>query len=54
MDESTFPEKEVLYSEYCSKCKYRDVEESEEPCNECLEYCSNWNSHKPLLFEEEN
>lgn len=52
MIESTYPAKEVLFSEYCKKCRYKDLEGTEEPCNECLEYGSNLNSHKPVKFEE--
>ena len=45
-------EKEVLYSEYCSKCAHKKVKETEDPCNECLTYPSNIDSHKPLKFEK--
>lgn len=45
--------KEVFYFAYCSKCKHKDLDESEEPCNECLTFGENDNSHKPIRFEED-
>lgn len=44
--------KEVYFHQYCEKCKHKDVEQSEEPCNECLENPENLYSHKPVKFEE--
>lgn len=44
--------KEVFFDVYCPQCKYKDVEEIEDPCNECLTYPANENSHKPIKFEE--
>lgn len=44
--------KEVLYGNYCGKCKYRKVPENNEPCEECLTNPSRIDSHKPLKFEE--
>lgn len=44
-------EKEVLYFNYCSKCKYRTLPENEEPCETCLSEPSNLDSHKPIKFE---
>lgn len=29
--------KEVRFKQYCSTCKYRDRNEAQDPCNECLE-----------------
>lgn len=45
--------KEVRFNEYCDKCKYKDVDETEDPCNECLTHPANWCSHKPVKFEED-
>lgn len=42
--------KEVYFSDYCSKCKHERVLETEDPCNECLTYPSNEDSHKPVNF----
>ena len=44
--------KEVLYSEWCNKCEHKDLDEDEDPCNECLSYPYNWDSHKPVKFKE--
>ena len=45
-------DKEVYFGEYCPKCKYRRVIETEDPCNECLTNTVNFNSHKPVKFEK--
>lgn len=44
--------KEVYFGEYCKKCEHFKVEDSEEPCNECLENPFNLYSHKPVNFKE--
>ena len=44
--------KEVYFNQYCQKCTYKDVVEQDDPCNECLTYPSNENSHRPVKFEE--
>ena len=44
--------KEVHFHEYCKKCKHKEVEDIEEPCNECLDNPVNLYSHKPVKFEE--
>ena len=48
-----FNTKEVFFSEYCLKCKYGDLKETEEPCDECLSQGWNENSHKPINFKED-
>ena len=40
--------KEVYFWEYCKTCKYQSTREDEDPCDECLQYGSNQNSHKPV------
>lgn len=45
-------EKEVLYAKYCGKCKYRRLQENQEPCEACLSNPSRFDSHKPLKFEK--
>lgn len=42
----------VEFENWCPKCKHINVEETEEPCNECLTYPSAEDSHKPIKFEE--
>lgn len=44
--------KEVYFGEYCGKCKYENVPDGEDPCNECLANPANVYSHKPVMFEE--
>ena len=44
--------KEVYYGKYCKACKHFDVNDVEEPCNECLSNPINLHSHKPVKFEE--
>lgn len=45
--------KEVYYDEYCYICKYKNTEETEDPCNECLTQPYNFDSHKPINFKED-
>lgn len=47
-----YDEKFVEYDKYCSKCKNKDLDDSDDPCNECLTTPVNLNSHKPICFEE--
>lgn len=43
--------KECLFGFYCNKCVNKDLDEHEEPCNECLTETVNLYSHKPVKFE---
>lgn len=45
-------DKEVYFDQYCKECKHKNLKESEEPCEECLEYPVNDASHKPIKFKE--
>lgn len=45
-------DKEVYFNEYCKKCKHEKLPEDETPCDECLTYPFNVESHKPIKFEE--
>lgn len=42
---------EVNFKEYCKTCKYVKLKGHEDPCNECLEYGMNQQSHKPVNWE---
>ena len=42
----------VHFDKYCDKCKHKDKEQDETPCDECLSEPANLNSHKPVKFEE--
>lgn len=46
--------KEVYFDQYCKSCKYHGLEESKDPCNDCLAEPSNTNSHKPMNYEKRN
>lgn len=41
----------VLFNLYCPKCKYAKLPEHFDPCNMCLDYPSNFQSHKPIFWE---
>lgn len=41
----------VDFSRYCKSCKHKDILETEDPCNECLENPTNLYSHKPVKYE---
>lgn len=43
--------KEVRFDIYCKKCVYKDMAETEEPCNECLTQGYNYESKKPVKYE---
>lgn len=45
--------KEVYFHQYCSTCKHRNVNEDEEPCDDCLEHFVNEDSHKPTRYLED-
>ena len=44
--------KEVYFNEWCSKCKYEETPETEDPCDDCLAERKREYSHKPAKFEE--
>lgn len=44
--------KEVRFDLYCSKCKYWEKSEADDPCWDCLDQGWNEDSHKPIRFEE--
>lgn len=68
--------KEVFFNDYCPKCKYKDLDISNNvpdvqseldwknkpaffhdkdkaaKCHDCLDQGYNWDSHKPINFEE--
>lgn len=48
MDENL---KEIYFDEYCPKCKYSELSESEDPCWDCLENPYRENSHKPEYYK---
>lgn len=50
MDQQSY--KEVYYHQYCPTCKHRKVKNVDEPCDECLSEPLNWNTHRPVNYEE--
>lgn len=50
MEEGSY--KDVLFNKYCKTCKYGELSEVKDPCNECLEYGMREGTEKPLYFEE--
>lgn len=46
--------KEVYFDKYCDSCEYKENEEKENPCNECLNEPVNANSHKPTKYVKGN
>lgn len=45
-------EKFIDFDKYCETCKYKDLEEFKDPCNECLGNPVNMNSDRPVYYEE--
>ena len=41
----------VDFKKYCENCIYRDLNENDEPCDECLDNPVNTNSRRPVNFE---
>lgn len=42
----------VNFYSWCELCKYHNVSERDEPCNECLAMSARRDSTKPELWEE--
>lgn len=40
----------VKFDYWCEKCKYRDLEESEDPCHGCLEQPVNFHTDQPINY----
>lgn len=41
----------VFYHLYCDSCKYSELDDHKEPCNECLTHPTNLYSHKPINYD---
>lgn len=50
MDEYGY--KEVRFDYFCNICKYNDVKEVRNPCNECLEVGMRDGTNVPIKYEE--
>lgn len=44
----------VNFEKYCKTCKYKDVKEVKDPCNECLDNPVNDHSEKPVKYKEKD
>ena len=44
-------DKIAFFHVYCGTCKYKNVKETDEPCNECLTQTTNPYSHVPLRYD---
>ena len=42
----------VLFENWCSKCEHQKVKDTDEPCNECLDYPVQTDSTKPVNFKD--
>lgn len=42
--------KEVLFGEYCKKCKHEKCSDIKDPCDECLSVPARIDSQKPEKF----
>ena len=45
-------ERIVDFKKYCETCKYKDVDEVKDPCNECLDNPVNIDSRKPINYKD--
>lgn len=45
-------DKEVYFETWCPKCEYYALDESEDPCDECLNNPVNQYTHRPVCFKE--
>ena len=44
----------VEFNIYCQRCKYRNLNEAQDPCNKCLDIGARENTHVPEYWEAEN
>lgn len=43
-------DKEVRFDIYCKSCVYKNLKETDDPCNDCLDHPSNSNTAKPVWY----
>jgi hypothetical protein len=43
--------KEVYFHRYCKTCQHEKVEDTDEPCDECMSEPINLNTHRPVKYE---
>ena len=44
--------KEVRFDMYCRRCKNKTLDETKDPCNECLEVAYRVQTAEPIYFEK--
>lgn len=44
--------KAAYFDKYCQTCKFFDLKQTDDPCDECLSEPVNLYSHKPVKWEE--
>ena len=44
--------REVDFEKHCKTCKFKDLDEVKDPCNECLGEPINLCTDKPIKWEE--
>lgn len=42
----------VEFHKYCETCKYKELDDCEDPCNECLDHPVNLYSERPVNWVE--
>nr|DAH12861.1 MAG TPA: recombination protein [Caudoviricetes sp.] len=45
--------KEVDFYKWCKQCTYSSTDETDDPCNQCLNQPSNEDSAKPVNYKKE-
>lgn len=45
-------EKEVRYEKWCGTCRWKNLPDYEEPCNECMERFTNFGTDRPVRYEK--
>lgn len=49
----TYEYKEVDFAKYCPLCKFKDISDVKDPCNNCLAEPKNLHSEKPVEWKEQ-
>ena len=44
----------VNFERYCPECQHKTLKEDDHPCDECLTYPTNVDSHKPVFWKEKS
>lgn len=50
MDSNIF--REVRFDKYCETCKWKELDEAKDPCNDCLAIGMREETEKPEYYEE--